>query len=126
MLPDHLEIALRDVDVHLNAVSAALVSGEPMALTSASVALRQAVIDFSALVQRLTPADVRHKNLKPRLTQIANGMALQRESLLRRTAWVQMALNTVMPTAPNATYAQTAGPYGSLGRQTGAFKYLAA
>jgi hypothetical protein len=126
MLPAHLEKALTDVELHFNAVSAALVSGEPQALTSASAVLRQAAIDFSALLQRLTPDDVQHKDLKPRLTQISNGLVLQRESLLRRTALVEMALNTVMPTAPDATYAQTGAPYASLGRQTGAFKYLAA
>jgi len=126
MLPAHLEKALTDVELHFNDVSAALVGGEPLALSAASAALRQAAIDFSALVQRLTPADIKHKDLKPRLAQIADGMALQRESLLRRTAFVEMALNTVMPTAPHATYAQTGGPYGSPGRQTGAFKYLAA
>ena len=126
MLPAHLEKTLTDVELHFNDVSAALVSGEPLALTTASAALRQAAIDFSALLQRLTPDDVKHQNLKPRLTQISNGLVLQRESLLRRTALVEMALNTVMPTAPKATYAQTGGLYASLGRQTGAFKYLAA
>lgn len=126
MLPSHLEKSLSEVEVHFNDVSAALVSGEPVALTVASAALRQAALDFSALLQRLTPADVKHKALKPRLTQISNGMALQRESLLRRTALVEMALNTVMPSAPKATYAQTGGPYASVGRQSGAFKYLAA
>lgn len=126
MLPAHLETSLSEVEVHFNDVSAALVSGEPVALTVASAALRQAALDFSALLQRLTPADVKHKALKPRLTQISNGMALQRESLLRRTALVEMALNTVMPSAPKSTYAQTAGPYASVGRPSGAFKYLAA
>ncbi len=126
MLPAHLEKSLSEVELHFNDVSAALVSGEPVALTMASAALRQAAIDFSALLQRLTPAEVKHKALKPRLTQISNGMVLQRESLLRRTAFVEMALNTVMPSAPKATYAQAGGPYASVGRQSGAFKYLAA
>lgn len=126
MLPAHLEKALTDVELQVNEVAAALVSGEPLALTSASAALRQVAIDFSALLQRLTSFDARPKDLKPRLTQISNGMLLQRESLLRRTALVEMALNTVIPTAADATYAQTGGPYASLGRQTGAFKYLAA
>lgn len=126
MLPAHLEKSLSEVELHFNDLSAALVSGEPVALTVASAALRQAAIDFSALLQRLSPADVKHKALKARLTQISNGMALQRESLLRRTALVEMALNTVMPTAVKPTYAQTGEPYASLGRQSGAFKYLAA
>ena len=126
MLPAHLEKSLSEVEAHFNDVSAALVSGEPVALTVASAALRQAALDFSALLQRLTAADVKHNALKPRLTQISNGMALQRESLLRRTALVEMALNTVMPSAPKATYAQTGGHYASVGRPSGAFKYLAA
>ncbi len=126
MLPAHLEKALAEVEFHFNDVSAALVSGEPVALTVAGAALRQAAIEFSALLQRLSPADIKHQALKPRLIQISNGMALQRESLLRRTALVEMALHTVMPSAPKATYAQTSGPYASVGRQSGAFKYLAA
>lgn len=126
MLSAHLENALTEVELHFNDVSAALVSGEPQALGTASVALRQAALDFSALLQRLSPAEVKHKELKPRLMQISNGMALQRESLLRRTALVEMALNTVMPCAPKSTYAKTGGPYASVGRQSGAFKYLAA
>lgn len=126
MLSSHLEKALTEVEGHFNDVSAALVSGEPQALCTASAALRQAAIDFSALLQRLTPIDLKHKELKPRLTQISHGMALQRESLLRRSALVEMALNTVMPSAPGATYAQTGGLYASVARQSGAFKYLAA
>jgi hypothetical protein len=37
-----------------------------------------------------------------------------------------MALKTIVPATQESTYAQAAGPYGSVGRQSGAFKYLAA
>jgi hypothetical protein len=102
------------------------VSGEPVALEAASGTLRQAAIEFSALLQRLAPADLKNPDLKLRLKKIAEGMATQRTGLIRRTALVEMALNAVVPASLNATYAQAAGPYGSAGKPTGAFKYLAA
>ena len=127
MFPAHIEQALTEVEHHFNDVSAALVSGEPLALATASTALRQAAIDFSGLLQRLTPSDRNNKNVKSRLKKIADGMAAQRECLLRRTVLVEMALNAIVPATRSATYAQAAtGPYGSAGKQTGAFKYLAA
>lgn len=126
MISAHLEEALAEVELHFSDVSAALVSGEPLALAAASAALRQAAMDFSALLQRLTPADLKSKNLTSRLKNIAAGMATQRESLLRRTVLVERALHAIVPATQTATYAQATGPYGSLGKQTGAFKFLAA
>ena len=126
MFPAHIEEALSVVELNFNDVSAALVSGEPLALTAASAALRQAAIDFSALVQGLSPVDLKDKNLLSRLKKMASGLAIQRESLIRRTVLVEMALNTIVPATNRATYAQAAGPYGSVGKPTGAFKYLAA
>jgi hypothetical protein len=126
MFPAHLEEALSEVELNFNDVSAALVSGEPLALTAASAALRQAAIDFSALVQGLSHVDLKDKNLQSRLKKMASGLAIQRESLIRRTVLVEMALNTIVPATNRATYAQAAGPYGSVGKPTGAFKYLAA
>lgn len=126
MFPAHIEEALTGVELKFNDVAAALVSGEPLALVAASAAMRQAAIDLSGLVQRLTPADLKNKTLKARVKQLADGLAAQRESLIRRTVIVEMALNTVVPATQNATYTHASGPYGSAGKQTGAFKYLAA
>jgi len=126
MFPAHIKNALIDVELHFNDVSAALVSGEPLALATASATLRQAALDISGLLQGLAPADLKNKNLKLRLKKIADGMAVQRQSLIRRTVLVEMALNAIVPATRDATYAKTSGPYGSAGKQTGAFKYLAA
>jgi hypothetical protein len=126
MFPAHIEQALVEVELHFNDVSAALVSGEPQALAAASAALRQAAIDFSTLLQRLSPMDLKNESFKLRVKKIAHGMASQRESLIRRMALVDMALNTIVPATQRTTYAQAVGPYGSAGKQSGAFKYLAA
>jgi hypothetical protein len=126
MLPAHIEEALVEVELHFNDVSAALISGEPLALAAASTALRQASIDFSVLLQRLSPLDLQNGDFKLRLKKIAIGMASQRESLIRRSALVEMALNAIVPATQSTTYARATGPYGSAGKQSGAFKYLSA
>lgn len=127
MLPAPIEKALVEVEQHFNEVSEAIVSGEPQALAAASMALRQASLDFSALLQRLSPKDLKDEDFQRRVKKIASGMASQRESLIRRTALVEMALNAIVPATQSATYgAQTTGPYGSAGKQSGAFKYLSA
>ena len=126
MLPAHIEKALAEVELCFDNVSAALVSGEPVALAAACASLRQASADCSKFVQQLTHIDRKNKKLKLRLKKIAQGMATQRESLIRRTALVEMALNAVVPATCDSTYAKAIGPYGSAGKQTGAFKYLAA
>ena len=126
MFPLHIETAFADVESQFDVMSKALVDGEPLALLTASAAMQQAAIDFSGLLQRLTPTELSNKDLKSRLKILADGMASRRESLIRRTALVERALNAVVPSTRNATYSQAAGPYGSLGKQTGAFKVFAA
>ncbi len=122
----HINDALTDVERSFSEVSAALVGGEPLALATASAALRQTAADFSALLQGLTPTELNNQTLKSRLKKLAEGLADRRQSLIRRSVLVERALNAIVPATRSATYAQAAGPYGSLGKQTGAFKFLAA
>jgi hypothetical protein len=126
MISAHTEKSLADVEHCFNDVAAALVSGEPVALEAASALLRQAAIDLSTLMQGLSPAERKNKDLTSRLKKIADGTATLKDGLFRRTALVAMALNAVVPATQDATYAKASGPYGSAGKQTGAFKYLAA
>lgn len=126
MLSVHVEEGLLGLESHFNDMSTAVVSGEPLALCAASAALRQAAIDFSELLQRLTPAELNNRDLKLRLRTLSDGMAVRRESLIRRTVLVERALNAIVPATVSATYSRVAGPYGNPGKQTGAFKVLAA
>lgn len=121
-----LENALSAAELKFNEVSQALMSGEPLALAAASAALRQAGLDLSALLPGLPTVERQHPTLTSRLTRLSTGMADQRESLIRRTVLTERALNAIVPATRSATYAPAAGPYGSLARQTGAFKVLAA
>ena len=126
LIPPPIEHALASVESIFSDVSAALISGKPDALLSASVALKKATLDCAQLMQRLTPADLKNPILKLRLKTIADGLAVRRESLIRRTVLVERALNAVVPATRNTTYAKVAGPYGTAGKQSGSFKYFSA
>jgi len=126
MLSLQAEKALTQVELQFAVVSAALISGEPAALESASAGLRQLALDFSGLLQGQASTGLAGRNLKLRLKKVTEGMAMQRESLIRRTMAVDRGLQAIMPATRNETYAKTAGLYGSSGRQTGAFKLLLA
>ena len=126
MLSSQFENSLAAAELKCNEVSAALVSGEPMALAAATDALRQAALGLPALINGLSDADLHNNALKLRLSKIAAGLAAQRESLIRRTVLVERALHTIVPAARSATYAQAGATYASPGRQSGEFKVLAA
>jgi hypothetical protein len=126
MLSPEIEKPLSQIESQYNAVAAAVSSGDPVSLDAASIALRQAAVDFSGLLQAL-PADALSANeLKLRLKKLGRGLASQREGLIRRTVVVERALHAMVPGARESTYAQSGGPYVGAGRQTGAFKLLAA
>ena len=126
MLSAPLEAALQHIEKQFKDLSAALVSGEPVALDSASAAMRQAGIDFSALIQRLTPAGRKNRQLTIRLKALADGLGERRASLLRRTALVERELHTILPATQGGTYANAAGAYGNPAKSSGAFKRFSA
>lgn len=126
MISAHVEKSLSDVELRFNEVAQSLVSGDPIALEAASGVLRQTAINFSALLQTLSPQERQDKDLTLRLKKIAESTAALKDGLFRRAALVEMALNAVVPATQKTTYAKATGPYGSPGKQSGAFKYLAA
>ncbi len=121
-----IDKTLTDVELCISQVADSLVSGESVALESASGALRQAASALAEAMNGLAPIDQKDASLRARFKKIARAMATQRETLIRRTVMVDLALNTLVPGARSATYAQAAGPYGAPGKSSGAFKYLAA
>ncbi|MDP2367539.1 hypothetical protein [Rhodoferax sp.] len=125
-LSDPLESALRQIEQRSGAVSAKLITGEPQALADAASALQQIAVEFFQIAPSLTLSTTASAALKARLQRIAAGMAMQRENLIRRQVVVQRALDAILPAAQGSAYAKTTSPYSSVGKQTGAFKVLAA
>lgn len=125
-LPDPLESALAQIEQRFAAVSAKLIAGEPQALAEAASAMQQVAIEFSQIAPSLSLSVGNSAALKTRVRRIAAGMAIQRENLIRRQVVVQRALDAILPAAQGVAYPKTSSPYSSVGRQTGAFKVLAA
>lgn len=126
MLPAPMESALQQIEKQFKDLSAALVSGEPVALESACAAMRQASIDLSALAQSLTPAERRNRQLKLRLKTLVEGLGERRASLLRRSALVERELNTILPGAGDGIYSNASGAYGAPAKASGAFTRFSA
>jgi hypothetical protein len=64
--------------------------------------------------------------LRRRVQSLAAGMQIVRDNLSRRAAYTDQALAVVVPVAEKSTYSAGSSVYGSVARQTGAFKVLAA
>jgi hypothetical protein len=126
MLSAPLEAALQQIEKQFKDLSAALVSGEPVTLESASAAMRQAGIDLSMLIQRLIPDERKNPQLALRLKSLADGLGERRASLLRRTALVERGLNTIFPGTQGGTYTNSVGVYGSSAKSSGALKRFSA
>lgn len=112
MLPAELEKPLALIELQCQAVAAAVDSGEPQALESASTALRQAAVDFSAFMEE-TDVSAASVQLRARLKKIATQLGIQREALMRRTAMIERSLHTLVPSTQKNTYAPAgrAGAY---------------
>jgi hypothetical protein len=121
-----LEQQLDLLERQFNEVSFALIDGEPTAVQSSSAALQQLAVDFVQIADEFGHASVTQGNMALRLKALADGLPVLRENLLRRTSYVDRALQLVMPATQKVTYETSAGPYGGGVKQSGQMKFLAA
>lgn len=109
----------------VQAVTAALLHGQPEPVESASRDLQQASLLLSNVLQGIKLKSGRDQQLRQRLGHVVRGIALQREALMRRAAVVEMSLHSMIPASRTPTYGG-ASSYGHGVRQSGAFKMLSA
>jgi hypothetical protein len=126
MLSPEIETPLSQIELQCDAVSAAVNSGDPVSLESVSIALRQAAVEFSGLLEGISVDGHSGQEFKVRLKKVAQNLAIQRESLIRRTVVVERALHAMVPATQESNYAQSSGPYAGTARQSGAYKRFAA
>lgn len=126
MLSPHVAETLVRIEKQCDAVTAAAMNGNPTALQTASLALRQAAVDFSGLLEGAALPVALTRKLRLRLKRLAGEIAGQRECLVRRSVVVERALHAMVPATQNTTYAAATKPYAGTVRQTGAFKMLSA
>lgn len=121
-----LEQQLDRVERQFNVLSCALIDGNPEAVQSASALLQQLCVHFVQMVDEVGRYNTAAGPLLPRIQALAAGMPVLRENLLRRSAYVERALQLVVPTTQKTTYAANAGPYGSGLRPSGMLRGFSA
>ena len=125
MTPANVLNQLDLVEQQFNEVSVVLVDGDPDKLEAATAVLQRLSADLAQLHRSTGACVAPGAAVALRLKALSDGMALLRSQLLRRAAYVEQALQIVVPTGPSSTYAG-GSPYGAALRQSGAFKVLAA
>lgn len=119
MIPHDAVQALAALETELQAITDALSDSDSHKLLNVSESLRQGALALKEIVRQLTPAVQADPQLRRRLLLLANGMALCRENLARRTVLVERRLQTIVPSAAGAdSYGKSASPYARLGRQS--------
>lgn len=122
----HMQAALAKIESQLYLVSAALIDGEPGKLQSVAMSLCEASREMHGLLSGINGMHELDQGFHARLNAVNESMKALREGLSRRTVLVERALHSMLPSAQASSYDQSAGTYGRPGRQSGAFKVLAA
>lgn len=121
-----LDTQLDLLESHFQALAASLTDGRPDALASGGAVLQRLAVELAQMAKGLAPAELTAPRRLQRIKALAGGIANLRENLLRQMAYVDRALEIVVPaTREKATYAG-GGVYGQPVRQSGAFSVLAA
>lgn len=121
-----LEQQLDRLEYQFNAVSSALVDGNPDVVQASSALLQQLAVHLVQVVNEFGKNSIVPAPVVLRLRALADGLPLLRANLLRRSAYVERALQLVVPATQKTTYATGAGPYGGGVKQSGAFKVFSA
>jgi hypothetical protein len=108
MTASSIEVELNTLEARLDAVSAALVSGEAPELEAHSREMRQAMGQFAQAAQAASGMTLPPTTLA-RLVAISQTLARQREQLLRRAVIVDRALASFLPPSDTPTYSRALG-----------------
>lgn len=120
-----IDTQLDSIEQQLNELSALLLGGAPHQMQVASGALQQLAVNLMQIANEEGRASLHDSSHIRRIKAITNAMQPLREGVLRHSAYVDRALEIMLPSAQQATYANGA-KYGGAMRQSGAFKVLSA
>jgi hypothetical protein len=109
-----VQLALDQAERSVAATGQALVLGNPDKVHSATRDLHDSAHALALVLRGADSGAAMAASLRGRLVRVAQGIAMQREALLRRSAAVELSLKSLMPQQnQSATYA------GALGRYAG-------
>jgi UDP-N-acetyl-D-mannosaminuronic acid transferase (WecB/TagA/CpsF family) len=110
----------------LNAMAAAVIDGTPDVLQSVSANLQRLAVDLMQTLDGGGYAQEHTSSHVRRIRSLAAGLATVREGLLRQSAYIDRALELVVPAMQKKSTYAGSGAYGAPVRQSGAFGVLAA
>lgn len=123
-----LDTQLDLLEAQYKELAASLVHGEPAAVQAGGAQIQRLAVELVQLSNGPQRAQLNTPRRLQRMRTLASGLASVRENMLRQMAYVDRALEVVVPsTREKATYGGGAGgAYGQPVRQSGAFSVLAA
>lgn len=121
-LDRHLDL----IEQQFNELSALLVDGNPSGVQSASAAMQQLAVDLIQMADDIGRTSLLSPSRALRIQTLATALPVLRATLLRRSAYVERALEMVIPATQKATTYAGGATYGTAMRQSGAFKLLSA
>lgn len=120
-----LDTQLDLIEQQFSEISKVLTDASPHQVQAACGALQQLTVDFIRMADEIGRSNLVLNSRAQRIQGLANALQPLREGLLRRSAYVERALEIVMPASQQTTYASSA-KYGGAIRQSGTFKALSA
>ena len=114
------------VEQQFDQVAAFLADGNAEQLQTASDSLQSLSVELAKLMQTSQTSPALQTALRQRVRTMAAGMQMLRENLSRRAAYTEQALAVVIPSTKKSTYSAGTSVYGTVGRQSGQIKFLAA
>ena len=124
--PPQFERALSGVEQALEQVRAHLAQGTVSEMEAACKALQNAMMAWSQMRSQWLKTQSASPQLKLRLEATRVGIAQVRETLARRAAGVQRALQILLPSGSAATYGRGAAAFGSSSKSEASFTSLSA
>ena len=118
-----VESALEQAEHSVAATGQALVLGEPDGVHAATRDLHDSAHALALVLRGVNGDAALAASVRERLVRVAQGIAMQREALLRRSAAVERSLVSLMPQqAQSATYAGALGRYAGRTAASQAFR----
>jgi hypothetical protein len=125
-MTDALATQLDQLEHQFNQIALILADGDAEALPQASEILQGLSCEVLELIGSGRGLYSLNAAQRQRLSALSRGMVLIHETLARRAAFVNQALEIVLPTPPKATYGQARGAFGSPFQQSGQIRQMSA
>lgn len=114
------------LEAQLQDMRAALIGGDPVAIQSTSALLHRLAVELVRIAQEVGRDQMKSPAYLRKISLLASVMGTLRENLVRQSAYVERALEVLVPaTRQKSTYASS-GLYSSPIRQSGEFTAFAA